>query len=387
MSSLKLSEWVIMLLRISLIVLVVMLISGLEIFTGSVEREKTVILMDQEYLNNDELDKVIASFDDSQEVRVLDKGFSVITDDYVSNGNVDIWTLISHVEELEADSIVIYSPLRLNSFQSRYPQFKNNISWRTLPIDGENIFINKAYWQSADSLSVLIGSNVSDQLEYEYQRISKDQKMLDGKALDFNMLDSTLAFADDNRVKIIPIPSIKVGIHTSDEYSNDDVYITTAFTSLESYASVKFDIEKYEADQVYDMVVWLDDEEYGKNPDSEVQLKLGEISARGALVKKIDHNIYELTKRVNPYFSSEMALLAFPQALLSILNESKILSNDGYINDERLMNVEQLNTGISTNNKSNLKRASSFAKIDHWLWVLFLVLFIIERSLSLTKNI
>ncbi len=388
MSSLKISEWFLMFLRISLIVLLVLLMSGLHALVESTSESKVVILIDKEYYHNPNYHQIIDSLDALHEMRFFQNGFPLVDDRTTLGDQTDYWTLISHLDQLTTDSIVIYSPLKLSKFNSQYYQLPNHATWIPLPEEMQMTFIDKAYWHSEDSLQLVIGVNIDD-LKFDKLIISLNNETMMGKETHINLLDSTvwLEANPNDKIKIEAKPSISIGIYTSDEYLKDLAYFEAAFEALNRYDIAEFSIEKYEKDKVYEMIVWLSNEGYSTLSGEQVILKLDEDSDAEKLITKSGDKLYSLAHRANPFFSSEARVLELPDALISLLNDAFLTRNKNNKKDKRLLDVSQLYTassGLDTASHTDVK--SRTEKIDQWFWLIFLALLLIERGVSLIKK-
>lgn len=389
MSSLKISELILMFLRLGLIFVLVLLISEWYYVKNTSPNKKTVVLIDAEYQGKLALGEVIDSLDEQYDVRYFERTFPRYQTNYTQEVSTDYWTLINELYHLSADSIIIYAPLKLKNFQSQNVALPKHATWVSLPEDKQTTFIKGAYWESLDSLRLIVESNYSNRTELETHTISTKEEFLAGEKVTTNITDSTIWLLNtpNNKVDIIPVPSFTIGIYTTEEYKGDRLYLEAAFSTLEQYAVAKFDLQKYKKGVVYDMIIWLSDEGYALQDETQIILQWREDQDSKRLIGKEEEGRYVINHRTNPYFSSERLLLKLPEELLLILNEEltkKSIKND---NDNRLIDINQLyasspSTGFSTDREDR----HSENEMDNWLWIIFFVLFFVERSFSLIKN-
>lgn len=388
MSSIKISEWLLMFLRIGLIALLALLISGLYQMSDTTSQNKVTVLIDRDYLKHPNMEEIVDSISDLHDVRLFENNFPSIEDHVFAELRSDKWTLINQLDILHSDSIVIYAPLNIRNFQGQFEQLPAHASWLSLPQNPQIPFVNSATWKSEDSILLVLGMNSSQFLKYEESVVSINLRNVFGSEFNINVADSSLWFSDtpENVLLISKKPTYRIGIYTSSDYTQDLKYVEAGFETLSHYLNVVFDVSDYQIDGNFDLVVWLADDAYAKS-ENETVLKLMLGSGHNELVTRTDNGIYELSERINPYFSPESTLLAFPGKLLAIVNNEWLQPEDDQINDQRLLDVNQLYGGAALIN-TGLKPLDLAEKqpMDHWIWIAFLILFLIERSMSLMKN-
>jgi hypothetical protein len=324
--------------------------------------------------------QIIDSIDDSSQIRLLQNNFPSIEDQVFIQVKSDKWSLIDQLKLIHSDSIVIYAPLNIQNFQGQFETLPTHVSWVSLPNNSEASFVNSAIWQSKDSILLVLGVNNDDFLKYEELVVPVNQQNVLERELDINLTDNSLWFSDtpEDVVLIADEPSYKIGIYASKDYAQDVKYIEAGFETLSSYINAEFEINDYQTEVQYDMVVWLSDDAYEKT-ENEIVLKLIERGEHDELVSNTDNGIYELAERVNPYFSQESTLLALPEALLSIVNSELLKPEDNFINDQRLLDVKQL-FGKSLPLSRSFSHEGEKQPMDQWIWIVFMLLF-------LTKNL
>jgi|GEM_PF-5175635 len=386
MSSIKISEWLLMFLRIALIALLALLLSGLYQWSDATANHSITVLVDRDYLDHPDMEQIIDSMDDSYDLKLFENNFPSIQDQVFDEVKPDKWSLTDQLGMLHSDSIVIYAPLNIRNFQGRFETLPPYVSWISLPQNPNIPFVNSATWQSEDSILLVLGITNDDFLKYEKLVVSRNQPNVLGREFNIDVVDSSLWFSDtpENVVLISDKPTYKIGIYASKDYEQDVKYVEAGFETLSRYINAEFEINDYQKEMQYDMVVWLADDAYEKI-ESEIVLKLIEGGERNELVSNTDSGIYELAERINPYFSQESTLLAFPEALLFIVNNELLQSKDSYINDQRLLDVRQL-YGKSSPLNNSFSNESEKQLMDQWIWIVFLLLFLTERSVSLIKN-
>jgi hypothetical protein len=388
MSSIKISEWLLMFLRMGLIILLTLLMSGLYRLSDTSTENKVMVLVDRDYLSHPNMQELIDSISELHDIRLFENNFPSLAEPPLTEVSTDNWTLISQLGLLHSDSIVIYAPLQVNKFKGQFEQLPAAVSWVSLPQGVENPFIYSATWRADDSIALALGMNGSQYLSYEELVIPVDQRVVLGREVNINLADSTLWFSDalEEVVKITDKPSFKIGIYAGTGYGRDVKYVEAGFETLSHYVNADFDISAYQEEGEFDLVVWLADDEFERS-DRETVLKLALATGHKELVTNTAYATYELTRRINPYFSPESILLAFPEVLLSIVNKELLGLSAEQLNDRRPMDVKQLYGNVpSIDILLKSSGQDEEQPMDQWVWVVFLSLFLIERSVSLMKK-
>lgn len=133
MSSIMPSQWLLLLLRILLITVLVLLLSGL-VWNSKPEIVSKLYLIDREYAESALVISLFDTLPESDKMLWLASGFPDFSRPVPSEG-ASYWSLLSHSKLTEADNVIVISPLLVKDFWGKKRVFPREYQWIQLPSD------------------------------------------------------------------------------------------------------------------------------------------------------------------------------------------------------------------------------------------------------------
>ena len=134
--SIRLNQWVLLLLRMMIITLLALILSGPRF--GFLKTEKSITyLVEASLLKLDKVNTMLDTISDKQ-IRLLEPGFPLVADLTAANLKSEIpnyWQLAHQMEALEADSIIVLTKGLVNGFKGMRPGLEIPVHWLQLDPD------------------------------------------------------------------------------------------------------------------------------------------------------------------------------------------------------------------------------------------------------------
>lgn len=385
-SNLKLNEIWLLLLRILTITILVLILAEPQLKREG-ENVPITYLIAPSLLSYDELNSITDTLAENGAVmKLLQPGFPEYQKDNfdpTSAETPNYWQLASEMQDLETDSIVVFT----NSFQSgikgKRPQISNNINW--VIIDPGNAAEGFVY-------ASLLGNNVellSVNGDAQHLKFEKQILPISSEGLELNDLKDSITVSSSGRQFTLPVQSadsLSVLIYYEEAFSEDMKYIDASFSALSKYLERPIEVTTtQEKDSLnfenFSAVVWLSEMPVEKIMFSEnfekPLLFYQQDSLANSLITAGPQNKFRLNERLNAENVLEQHL---PEQLFSVLNLRPGLKKNVQQFDRRVMDKEEF-LPVQTAGVSG-KEFSETTDILKYLWMLLLVLLLAERGLA-----
>ncbi len=379
--SFRLNEWVLLFLRMLLIGLLTLLLVG-PVIKKSVSKTELTVIIEPELITSDEF----SSFFDTlsfPEIRLLQPGLPIYEEgtEVDSFSQPNYWQLALDMEELAADSIIVYSYGQVSGIKGIRPSLSDRIDWILIPSYGTNKKYLSAQ-EKGDSIEFLI-ANSDDQL----LTISKENVSSSNNQVELNESGDSILFLSGNRENLLLKPETnfeaaiiydeetketmelcKASLHAMGEYLDQNIKIQSA-GNYEEIAKLN-----------YDLVIFLTQEPINSKTKKKLIYK-PDSTAQQLIVPGKDKTTYLLTQKLRTY---EVLRSHFPERLWKIMTEDTDLSRKIDLADGRQMDLSLLKPRMIQKEY----KAESFQemKISPWLWVFFIMIFAVERILSKVRK-
>ncbi|MEL7002063.1 MAG: BatA domain-containing protein [Bacteroidota bacterium] len=380
---LSLNETTLLLLRILLITLLSLIISGPQFRPATPPEKGNLAILITPYLaNNADQYIPIEAMNRASFIGVFEVGLPEWNHDQTYKPKkINYWELMSQVERLEEDSVIIISKQLLKNLNGKRPSTSKHITWMQSDEQVENRGIIKAQ-RSGEGTDMWMAQSTADYTKVQRQRISNDNAnsiiMKEGDALDSIRYKSQVDW-----VPVVEQDRYLVGIINTSEFEEELFYIKKGLETIRDHLNINLEIRVLEpntivtldTDLLVDLASSLNEIDQGRKiltyqPDEFQPL----------ISQSEKPNRYYLTDRLNIENITSRNLV---NNLLDVLNPYE--ENRAQLNkiDKRTINTKELAPRLVEGNS-----AVEQALVDgsNYFWMIFMVLLGTERILSLLRK-
>lgn len=378
-SSLYLNELWLLFLRL-LAVTVLVLILAEPYLKEKPDPVPVTYLIEASLFSNEEISYMLDTIQNGSSIRFLQPGFPKYNKDKVIQDPVvpNYWQLAKEMEELETDSLVVFTNAFARGFKGKRPQMNRNINWIVLdPGDVvEEPVMARKIGKELEMISVVSDPRI---LRFEKERIAAS-----GSGITITEKGDSVTVSSEGRILKLPLrteDSLQILLVHNNEHLNELQYITAAYKAISSYMNIPIIVKQEEYENIsedseaYETVVWLSEKE--PITTTAPLLIFRQDSLAGTLIEKGNSNEYFLTQ---PLDSENIIEEHLAEKLLALLDPVGIPQENLGIYDRRLLSPEEFEplytAGISE------KRSAEGTGLSKYLWVLLLLLLLAERGLS-----
>ncbi len=379
-SSLHLNElWLLFLRMLALSVLVLILTEPQ--LKQKFDPVPVTYLVEPSLLSYEQVTSILDTVNPDASIRLLKPGFPEYDNDYLSEDFAipNYWQLAKEMEELETDSIVVFTNAYAAGFKGKRPELNRNINWIVLD-PGDPIKEPIIVQRMGDEVRLI--SIVSDNQRLKFQ---KEQLPVNSEQIFINEQGDSIIVSSEGREVRLALKtqdSLSV-LLVHDDNSQDQLrYLQAAYNALGNYLEIPIEIQSVGVDNIpgdqdnFNTVVWLSSE-----PAIETSAPLLMYKPDGLATTLIEKgnfsNKYFLTRALNSENIVEGNLAEELFALLNLDPLSEVRLEEY---DRRVLSPEEFQpiytAGVSA------KRTEEGTGINTYLWLLLLLLLVAERGLS-----
>ncbi|MBC7720556.1 MAG: BatA domain-containing protein [Pedobacter sp.] len=389
-TSFKISEWLLLLLRCLLIILLAVVLAKPQWNQASRSKnEKGWLVIEKEnfietyHHFKSPIDSLLLT---DYELHYLEEGFkkanlrdSLSSKFDVSNSTYSYWQLAKQLDEqaITNKPIYLFTKNQLRNFIGSKPAIAKRIKWLTyLPKDTATTWLNKVYKTTIDSIKIITGKSNLTNTFYTPKTVLFN----DGKQDKYSINKQNLSIRiNDQKPILIDTSTLIITIFT-DNYFEDANYVKAALDAIQQFSkqqiktSIISDTNKLLPKQ--DWLFWLSDlplknlkpetkiikYNIGKISDSATWMTNKNITTTKSVlattnnvsiwqdgfgnsllsIDSINPNIYHFNTHFNPSWNDIVWNENFPKLMLSILSadNDKIKNLDS--NDKRILDEQQL---------------------------------------------
>ncbi|MDF4204362.1 BatA domain-containing protein [Maribacter sp. SA7] len=378
-SSIQLNELWLLLLRMGIISLVVVLMAKPQ-WHAKISNSKVTYVVEPELAQNADFMSQFIEEGNDQEIRLLQKGLPLNEgEEQVTKLDAvqDYWALVSEMEELPTDSIVVFTNGFASGLKGARPESRQNINWIVIDSALSKETPLLAY-KRENELQLYTGWSGAGETKVSSRKIALGE--------DFTLSSSgdSLVISKHDPVKKVPVivqNPIEIALFYADSLQQDKRYIEASLKALAIYldreinVTSKLDSEEISKNEA-DVVIWL-----SNKPQPEAAQKLlvlrEDVMAQSIIVTAEEDAVYYLTKRI----TSENAVSErVTEKLLDVLEVNSELQELLIHVDKRSVAASEIQTNYVAV-KSKEKQLASF-NVNPYLWGLLLVLLLVERFVA-----
>jgi hypothetical protein len=440
-SNIRISEWLLLLLRCLTILLFAMLMAGPTWNRSANNNEKGWLLLPPNEIKKAYQQKstiIDSLLKNGFQLHAFEAGFPVINlsdssksslDSSINATSENYWKLASELSATASSdlSITIISSNKLRHFKGNKPTVNRSLNWMLFQDTAATIKRITNAWQiTRDSIGVLLAKSSNKSFEYETKLLSIHQQQI--KEFSINEENGRQVIRIESQEPIlVDTNTIRISIFT-DQYFQDLKYLMASLKAIREFSRRKVLIEVYKSvdaiPSASDLLFWLSDEQiptkfsgktvsyqkgvlhhesgfmYGlpyftENPIALYQfvetkkkdlLNIWE-NGNGNPILAIEENAgqhYLLFTHFNPAWNELVWTNRFAEWMLPFVFKGLPIKT---LIDERVIDPNQIRFDQKTNTRSSDHAIANQAKpITHIFWILLLLVFVIERILSFTSK-
>ncbi len=380
LSSIKINEWWLLFLRLLLLTLLVLIIAEPRL-DQSEQKVPITYLFEASLLENDEVLRIIDTLEKTNSIKLFEKGFPVIDREQINSEipeTPNYWQLTKELQDLESDSIVVFTNALVSGIKGKRPTIHQNVKWIFLdPGKTEEIALKAI--SSGDELKILKAVSNSEGINFDTEKASfsnpniKISRSRDSIYLQNNKTTQAILIE-----KYVPL---KVEFYHNENYSETGFYIEKAFNAISKYLDREIQLHKVQNKDSLkfdnaDALVWLSDE---IERESRLPILIFEENklSNSLIIPGSYKNEFVLTSKLN---SENIIEAHLAENLIQFLGLNKDLEKEIDKLDKRVMPSEQF-----IPNKGIVQKSEMFARskdIAKWFWLLLIPVIVTERLLS-----
>ncbi len=380
-SSIKLNELWLLILRMLVLFVLVLILAG-PVLKSEGSPTPITYLVEPSLFQHEEISRIFDIIDPGTEIRILAEGFPEYSPGEEIGGEEipNYWKLAGEMQELNTDSIVVFTAGYAAGLKGKRPEISENINW---------IFLNPEEPFSTPLLATQRGEELEViSVKSDPYRLSVEKEItpLTNEEFQINSTGDSLAVFRVGSVKNIPLrnaDTLKVSIFHDEEMEDQVRYIRSSLNAISEYLQLPlqiFDLSDEDLNINEDLQIWLSDEP-PKTTVKAVLIYRRDSLSNSLITRGKTNQEYYLTQRLN---SENIVEDHFTEQLLSLFNINEDVRREIIKYDRRVMPREEILpvTALVVGNGS----INEAKDISHFLWILLGILLIAERALSAYRN-
>lgn len=383
-SSIQLNEWWLLLLRMLIISLLTLSMARPQ-WHSKIKNTALMYMVEPSLMQHEGFKIIVDSLAEDHEVRVLTKGFPTWNSNLINEQNDKLpkyWQLASEMDNLQADSIVVFTNAYVEGLHGMRPETSHPIHWVVID-SGQIVERPLVAYQNQEKLRLFIVSSGAYKTRIHKEAVTvgdgnfsltpeSDSLIVSGTAADFT-------------VPIISQNPIKVSLFYADSLMKDKMYLEAAFSAIATYLDRKIEVVSKPDSVITPMqdaalTIWLSTR--ASSISNEKLVFFEEDSLAKSLIEPgIKKDAYRLTGRITTENAVSQRLTEQLMRLLEVYGEVGQLAPTG---DRRSI----AETELRTNHKAKQQQRRQLANRDMgpYMWILLLVLLGLERILAYKRR-
>lgn len=370
---LKLNELLLLLLRMLVLALLVFAMAS-PVLQSKNKNIPLTYLIEPSLIENGEMDTFLKEAPEVP-IRLFSKGFPVLDMDKVPDEVPKYWQLAQELQNLESDSIVVFSKASISGIQGMRPIIPPTVFWMVIDeVAAIDSIIGATTLKDGVVIHTIKGDASYTDIENEF--ISKEE-------ISYSSEDSIL-IKQNGVIKNIPLSlqdTLRVGMNYDAEFVKEKNLLTAVFTAVADYTQKHLVLEEItDTEKLYEttpnLTVWLKRSSPPKIEGKLLRYKEDSL-ATNSIVKAVEKNIFYLTERLT---IERVLNERLTEELVQIMTSKPQLEEAMRSLDRRTMpEAEFLPTMADLDPIGSEKQQHS---IVNWFWIAALLVLIMERLLA-----
>lgn len=368
--SIRLNEFVLLLLRCSVITILVLFLSGFH-FKGLEKSGKWLIV--ESGLEHDPQFSVLTDSLERNgfEIKSLTAGFPDLADKLPATKKINYWNLLAELEKKSLKQAVVLAYNYAEGFKGKRMSLPENVKWiskNPAPVE----FVLNAIRISNDSLIVRVGRSDPDKTSFS-TIVSRN-----------NMGQREFRFSQSDSITIETPKTISIQIVNEPGFDYDKKMIIAALQALDDKSPDNFKFEtipldKFSSEKNRDWTIWLADE---TTRPTDINCIYYQVGNSNELFERSTNSSWILTQRLNEQIALEQNLTV--QLGLILTSENKY-NETARQKDKRALEDKLIWNGESTTSKQ-LSAVAQTTTSDKYLMMLLVLFLFFERLTAFKRN-
>lgn len=379
--SIKLNEYWLLLLRMLALALLVFILAEPGFMKKKTNSPLTFII-EPSLLENKVFATLVDSLEDSKaEIKLLAVGFPEFEEkEEKTNPEIpNYWQLAHEMNQLNSDSIVIFTKGLESGIKGMRPTLNKNIEWIVLDSGEENKVPFQAL-QFDESIQIEYVESNSHSLTF-YKEIASNQ-------IELTESKDSISFMYNDKQQKLPLMTnkdLKVLLVNDLDLADEATYIEASLNALSKHLNRTIDIVKQlptnDDFSNFDCVVWLSNDEIPIEENTTQVIYKEDDLAPGLIVPGDSRSLFHLTRRLD---SENIIEEHLPENLLAVMDLDSGLEEEIRPFDLRKIGKNEL-MPIHSIEKSH-ESGPKVLSIVNWLWITLIPILIVERILSYARK-
>ena len=286
------------------------------------------------------------------------------------------WQLAQQLEEIQADSIVVFTHAFAKALQGKRPELKANIHW--VPVDTQQP-TSTLFSASKQGDSIAITTVKSDAHTLAFEKMQEAVK-----EFSFNSAQDSITVTTEKGVQMLSLDkqeTLRVDVVYDEQLADQRVFVEAALRAIGQYTKKEIIIAAKPFSQTFAVtdqshIIWLSERALPKGNVRLLSYRPDDL-AKNLIELAAITNTYTLSQKLTPEVIVKEKLV---QQLMQWLLFDKEIEASLSPYDLRVVSVNQLEGKTAKSSISNKK--ITIAAMSDSLWMLLLILIIGERLLS-----
>ncbi|ELR73826.1 hypothetical protein C900_01436 [Fulvivirga imtechensis AK7] len=383
-SSVKLNELVLFMLR-CLIITVLSILLAEPVLRSKQQNQPVHYLIEPALVPDESVSAVIDTLLEKYPVSYLADGFPAINagaTPALMKATPNYWQLASQMEQLYADSIVIFTRARLSGLKGKRSEGAANVTWIVFEPDSTQAVVGAT--RTDHQLRLKLANSARDHLSFEERTIPLNRV---GNLQEKKVGDTLYVRIQDDHpwVPVAALTPKQVVIAYETDFSDDMKLVHASLQAIERYLERPVNIKTVNVtedlawDTVPDLLVWMSNSPLREKGIKNIIYKPDPL-AQAIITDSADPAIFNLTGTM---YVEEAIRTHLTEHLLKVIDVNAGAMVKAEAVDARAVDMEALEPVIAKNGK--MVRYDD-EDISPWFWMLLVVTVIGERALALYRK-
>ncbi len=304
--------------------------------------------------------------------RLLATNFPEIDLDNLPKTKINYWQLARQLQELDSDSIVVFSKAMLRGVTGMRPQISKKIHWVVM---NDGTVTDSLIGATKVSNGILLHNVLGDDTYTDIQN-----KFIQEEQVQYFSSDSIVRDVNgvSQKTPLWSRDTLRVGLYYETEFLREKDFFLAALKAVSSYSQQPLlvtEVQDFREDE-FDLSVWLKTNPPQKLDGTQIRFQVDSL-ANNLIAETAQRNIFKLTERL----TIENVLNGrLTERLLQIMSPHPQLQKALASLDVRTMAEQELIPSVvDMEPEFNIRKKSSVAL---WFWVAALLILVLERLLA-----
>ncbi|UII24308.1 BatA domain-containing protein [Fulvivirga ligni] len=370
--TIRLNELLLLILRCILISIIVLFLAGLQLRKESSPTSSKAYLIEPELFSDENVKDLADSLIMTQEVRLFSDQFEVYDPqkNYTDLPTPDYWNLVNHLNEIEPDSLIIFTASRYNGVTGKRPTTNKNIHWIEWNKNDSIKAIVAAYQVDSTNVAIVLTSD-SAKLNYKQYQWTGENSPQGIQQQD----DEVRVSSDQPWIPMKEMEPVRVSIQADEVHTQQAMLVRAALLSIKKEVPLNIKI----SDQEPDVAFWLSEKPYSMETEKVFLLRPDSLATE-LISSDSKAGEYIITQNLN---LQKVLRYRLAETIANLISPIKYHSAKY---DMRTIPLSEWTPSKTAAEKGKATDKASFQSLEEWLALLFIIILIIERSFSWARK-